>query len=279
MLIDWFTVFAQIVNFLILIALLKFFLYGRIIKAMDEREEKIKSRFREAEQEKQDAAREAEKLRKETEELESQREKLLADAKEEAEKKKRDLIRQTRSEIENLKEKWLESLDKEKESFFRDLRRMVADEVFAISRRTLKDLANAEIEEQIIESFLGLIESMDQKEREELADSIKRKGNGIVVRSSFEMPSPLRQKVTRALRMLVSEDFDVKYEEDSDLILGVEIRTPDRKLAWSVENYIEALQEKVRQGLHAETGEGRNDKHRETSQQGEEEENESEKET
>lgn len=271
MLIDWFTVFAQIVNFLILIALLKFFLYGRIIKAMDEREEKIKSRFREAEQKKEDAAREAEKLQKETEELESQREKLLSDAKEEAEKKRRDLIRQTRSEIENLKQKWLESLDKEKEAFIRDLREMVADEVFAISRRTLKDLANAEIEEQIIESFLGLVESMDQKEREGLADSIKRKGNGIVVRSSFEMPSALRQKVTRALHMLVSEDFDVKYEEDADLILGVEIRTPDRKLAWSVENYIEALQERVRQGLHAETEEGRKGKRGETSQEGEEE--------
>ena len=41
MLIDWFTVLAQIINFLILIYLLKRFLYGPIIRAMEEREKKM----------------------------------------------------------------------------------------------------------------------------------------------------------------------------------------------------------------------------------------------
>ena len=39
--IDWFVFFAQIVNFLLLVFLLKKFLYGRIVKAMDERERKV----------------------------------------------------------------------------------------------------------------------------------------------------------------------------------------------------------------------------------------------
>jgi F-type H+-transporting ATPase subunit b len=52
MLIDWFTVVAQIINFLILVALLKHFLYGRIIKAMDQREERINSRLEEAKKKK-----------------------------------------------------------------------------------------------------------------------------------------------------------------------------------------------------------------------------------
>ena len=41
MLIDWFTVAAQIVNFLILVYLLKRFLYGPLIRAMDAREKRI----------------------------------------------------------------------------------------------------------------------------------------------------------------------------------------------------------------------------------------------
>ena len=41
MLVNWFTVFAQIVNFIILIYLLKRFLYGPIIRAMEEREKKM----------------------------------------------------------------------------------------------------------------------------------------------------------------------------------------------------------------------------------------------
>jgi len=47
--IDWFVFFAQIVNFLLLVWLLKKFLYGRIINAIDTREAKIKATFEEAE--------------------------------------------------------------------------------------------------------------------------------------------------------------------------------------------------------------------------------------
>ena len=50
MLIDWFTVCAQIVNFLVLVALLKHFLYGPILRAMDAREQTIAGRLAEAQQ-------------------------------------------------------------------------------------------------------------------------------------------------------------------------------------------------------------------------------------
>jgi F-type H+-transporting ATPase subunit b len=41
MLIDWFTVAAQVVNFLILVWLMKRFLYKPILHAIDEREKRI----------------------------------------------------------------------------------------------------------------------------------------------------------------------------------------------------------------------------------------------
>ena len=47
MLIDWFTVVAQIVNFLVLVALMKHFLYGRLLRAIDEREAGIAARLAE----------------------------------------------------------------------------------------------------------------------------------------------------------------------------------------------------------------------------------------
>ena len=47
MLIDWFTVLAQIVNFLILVALMKRFLYGPLIAAIDAREQSIAARLAE----------------------------------------------------------------------------------------------------------------------------------------------------------------------------------------------------------------------------------------
>jgi len=51
--IDWFTLIAQIVNFLILVWLLKHFLYDRMVDGMDKRREKISSRLKEADEKNQ----------------------------------------------------------------------------------------------------------------------------------------------------------------------------------------------------------------------------------
>ena len=61
--IDWFTFIAELINFLVLMVLLKRFLYGPIIKAMDRRERKITASLLEATQKTQEAQREADLYR------------------------------------------------------------------------------------------------------------------------------------------------------------------------------------------------------------------------
>ena len=55
MLLDGFTVLAQMINFLVLILILKHFLYGPILRAVQEREDKITSRMEGAEQARREA--------------------------------------------------------------------------------------------------------------------------------------------------------------------------------------------------------------------------------
>ena len=62
--IDWFTVVAQIINFLILVVLLKYFLYGRITAAMEQRQQEIATRWNDAERDREKAAQEADAVRR-----------------------------------------------------------------------------------------------------------------------------------------------------------------------------------------------------------------------
>jgi len=59
MLIDWFTVGAQVLNFLILVWLLKHFLYKPILNAIDAREKRIASELADADAKKSEAKRSA----------------------------------------------------------------------------------------------------------------------------------------------------------------------------------------------------------------------------
>ncbi len=53
--INWFTLIAQVINFIILMWLLKRYLYKPILKAIDERENKIKAQLNDAEARKAEA--------------------------------------------------------------------------------------------------------------------------------------------------------------------------------------------------------------------------------
>jgi F-type H+-transporting ATPase subunit b len=53
--INWFTFIAQIINFLILVWLLRHFLYKPILNAVDEREKKIAGQLKDAKADKADA--------------------------------------------------------------------------------------------------------------------------------------------------------------------------------------------------------------------------------
>jgi F-type H+-transporting ATPase subunit b len=250
-LIDWFTVAAQIVNFLILVFLLKHFLYDRILQAMDEREQKIQDRLDEARSKREEADREAESLRKERSELEKKRDDMLSEARDDAEKEKNRLVRGAREEVDSMRRGWQESLEREKSAFTRELRRMAGREVYAVCRKALRDLADAEVEEQMVEVFLEHLAGLDEEERNAMAEAARQDENRLAVHSGFPMPGGLKQKATRAIHERLGDDIEVAYEADEDGAPGIELRMKGRKLAWGFEDYLDSLEQEAKRALEA----------------------------
>ena len=83
MLIDWFTVGAQVVNFLILVWLMKRFLYQPILDAIDARENRIAAQIADADAAKLDAQNERLQFEHKNREFEQNRSALLTTAMEE----------------------------------------------------------------------------------------------------------------------------------------------------------------------------------------------------
>ncbi|MFO7985829.1 MAG: hypothetical protein R6U38_08175 [Desulfatiglandaceae bacterium] len=246
---DWFTVVAQIVNFLILVALLKYFLYDRIIQAMDDRESRIQDRLEEAKQKSRQAEAAVESYREKERNLKAERQQVMDQAKQEAEKIRKDLAEKAREEGETLRNRWRESVQKERERFLRDLRQMAAKAVYGISRQVLWDLADRDIEEQIAETFLSQMKAMPLEKKDRLGKAIRNNDNRVRIASGFEPASGTRQKITRAVREELSKAADVTYETDTDLIMGMELKGYGEKLAWSIETYLEDLENKAQNML------------------------------
>jgi F-type H+-transporting ATPase subunit b len=80
MLIDWFTVSAQTLNFLILVWLMKRFLYQPILHAIDAREKRIATELADADAKKTEAQKERDEFQCKNDELDRQRAALLSKA-------------------------------------------------------------------------------------------------------------------------------------------------------------------------------------------------------
>jgi F-type H+-transporting ATPase subunit b len=256
-LIDWFTVIAQIVNFLVLVALLKHFLYDRIIGVMEEREEKIKARLDDAEEKKEEAQQEADKYQQKIKELEDNREKKLAEIKEEAERRRKELVQRAREESESLRQQWQESVRKEKDSFLRELRQLTSRQVYHVARRALEDLVEADLQEQVVHAFVDRLKKLEDRQREKISEALREDKNGMVIESGFDLPSKARRNITRTVHEYIADEIEVTYETSPDIMLGIQIKGPGSKIAWSLRGYMQDLEEKVLAALEREAREAK----------------------
>jgi F-type H+-transporting ATPase subunit b len=248
-LINWFTVAAQIVNFLILVALLKRFLYGPIVAAMSAREGRIAAQMAAAEQKRREAEQEEASLRQKIREIEEQRLEMLTEAGRQAEVHKQELFSQSRQEVEQIRQKWAASLKREKETFLQNLKQRLAQEVVAISRRALKELGNQELEQRLTEVFLDRLRQLALEEQAAIRESIQEKGGELLITTAFELPEGIRQKIAAQVQEQFGRDLALRFATTGELLAGIELLTSSRKLAWSIGSFLDSLEEDLSQAF------------------------------
>lgn len=250
--IDWFVFFAQMVNFLILFWLLKKFLYGRIIGAIDRREARISATFSEAEQSREEARDSAMVYRKRLQELECASDEMMNKAREDAGAYHKELMEKAREEVDLIQNRWIETLRAERENFFNELRRLTGAQVYAVTRRVLKDLADMDLEERILHVLTERLETLDRDEREKIR-SLMRVTGKITILSAFDIHADLRGRLDRTIDRNIGPGIDVSYEKSDDVMSGCEFRINGYKIAWSMKDYLETLEEKFCHLLYEES--------------------------
>ena len=245
--IDWFVIIAQIINFLILVILLKLLLYKPIIRVMDEREEKIASRLKEAEEKMAVAEQEKEDYQKERQQLEDRRTEMLDEARSEADEFQKQLYHEAREAVEQTRQRWQEAVDQEKENFLIDLRQRISHQSGEVARRALQDMAGIDLEQRMIEVFLLRLQDIDTAKKEDIAAAIRTSNDQVVIRTVFEIPEDLREKLEHAIgeNLTNGDQVETQFETTSDLISGIELLVHGHRIAWTLEDYLQSLEEQI----------------------------------
>jgi F-type H+-transporting ATPase subunit b len=160
--INWFTVIAEVINFLILVWLLRRFLYKPVLKAIDEREKKIASQLNDAKAKETKAKKEQDEFARKNETFDKEKKKLMDKAIAETNEERQKLLEAARNEATELRSKLDESLKEMQVNLNRDIAQKTQQEVFAIARKALTDLASLGLEEQSVNIFINLSKLSNQ---------------------------------------------------------------------------------------------------------------------
>lgn len=243
MLIDWFTVGAQALNFLLLVWLMRRYLYQPILQAIDAREQRIAAGIADADARKAEAQAAREEFLHKNEAFDRERDALLSQATEEAKAERQRLLAAARTAADTANAKRQEVLRSEAQDLNRTIRRRAQQEVFAIARQALADLATTTLEERLSEVFTRRLQELSEPAKAKLAAALATAP--ALVRSTFDLPQEQRATIQAALNAVFSADIRLQFETAPDMISGIELSTNGQKLTWSIANYLTTLEKAV----------------------------------
>jgi F-type H+-transporting ATPase subunit b len=242
--IDLFTLGAQVVNFLVLVGLLRYFLYDRVIEAMDAREDRIASRIREAEERLKSAEQEKTSYQEKQDEWEKKRERMIREAREEVDRQQQEWMDDARDEVDASRRRWMDELEQQRDEFLQQLRRRIGEKTVAVARRALADLADADLEDQVIETFTERLQDLEEDDRSKIAAADVWK-----IRSAFELSDKQRERLEDVLKEAVGESRAIEYSTAEEIIGGVELRFDGEAVTWNLRHYLDRLEQQVRDVL------------------------------
>ena len=243
MLINWFTVLAQIVNFLILIYLLKRFLFKPILGAMAEREKKMVDVLNRAEAAEEKAKNRARELEAEKTAFEQEREKLMAGTRVQVEKWREETTEAVRNEVKALRNAWVADMNRERQAFLDGLKQRMVEQVMHMGEKVLRDLADQRLNRQVLQVFLEKV-----AEKSDMPSMRAAKGE-VLVQSGIPLEAEDEETLRAGLGGRFTAKTKIRVESVPKLGFGIQLLVGDQKTAWHLADYLQDLETEIFQNI------------------------------
>lgn len=233
--IDWITVLAQIANFLLLVWLLKRFLYRPILDGIDAREAEITKRMAEAGIAKQQANAAEADFRQQQARLQESQEQRIAEAMDASKAQRDALLAEARKRLEQEQQDWQRYLTTEQEKFTAKLQRSGEQALVELTRKALIDLADETLEAAIIR-HVG-------KRLAPLADNLlEAAGSADTATACTQAPLPeaAQAQLTADIKQLLPQ-LSLRFITDDEQAPGLILQVGGAQVAWTIDSYTDEL--------------------------------------
>jgi len=240
---NWSTFILEIINFLVLVWILKRFLYKPVLKIIARRQASIDKTLADARQ-----------LHDEAEQLQQQYEGRLADWDKERKQAREKLAEELHADRARKLEELKTTLEQERERAAVAETRRLADERLEmedaalaqgaqLATQLLKQAAGPELESRLVELAIDELSSLPEKRLSTLRGSYGQISEGILVSSAYPMPEDQQQRLQKALDKVLGKETALRFEQDDKLLAGVRINIGAWQLAANLRDELKGFAE------------------------------------
>lgn len=241
--IDWITVLAQIANFLLLVWLLKRFLYRPILDGIDARETEIAKRMAQAGIAEQQAHTAAAEYRQQQAQLQKDQQVLVADALNATKAQRDALLAEAHGKLEQEQKDWQRYLNAEREKFTKKLQRSGEQALLELTRKALRDLADESLEAAIVRHVGRRLAPL----ADELMDA---SGDSQLAEASTQMPLPetAKSQLQAEIKQLLPR-HTLSFTTNAEQAPGLILRVGGAQVAWTIDTYTDELDAQLNKRL------------------------------
>ena len=240
---DWFTFGASLFNFVLLLLLLRVLVFKRVVRAMETREKRLARQWDEAHDAESEAEQKKHRYEQELERIEEKRKATIEEAQEEIRNDRENRLEELNQEMNQKRRAWEESIQAEHRQFLSEVRTKLGEATVETVRATLEELADASLEEKLVDRFL----------REYEEDHPNADGT-VQVYTGMPLPEEARRRIKSRISEIHADASDVNVAVDKDLLCGIEVRLKDRRIGFSLAHHLDAVEGRLRDLLTSEEG-------------------------
>ncbi|WP_455217710.1 F0F1 ATP synthase subunit delta [Kaarinaea lacus] len=220
---SWSTFLLEIINFLVLVWILKRFLYRPVMEIIEKRRNNI-----------EDSLNQAKKLHSEAELQQQQYENRLADWErekqhardqlaEELQVERNKLFQQLNTELTNERQKAAVIEQRQQIEMQQHLQEKALTQGARFAAKILHSVASVEVQNKLIEMLLTQLAQLPEEHITSLQHNCKKPMDKIIISSAFVINTEQQQALRQALQKFCDPDIDIEYNQDAELIAGLRV--------------------------------------------------------
>jgi F-type H+-transporting ATPase subunit b len=220
---NWSTFFLEIINFLILVWILKRFLYKPVMESIAKRRASIEQSMQEAAQKDQAAQTLKDQYEHRLDDWAQEKQAAREQLHDEIENERQRLQTQLHAALQQEQEKVKVIAAQQAQELQHQYEQQALQNSMRFTSKLLAELSSAELESRLLTRLLDQLNTLAPEQRERLSQALNAHELTARVQTAFPLAESQRSQLQQALQSISGRELTCQFEQDSNLLAGARI--------------------------------------------------------